>query len=447
MKPGAAARLLTLSGVVVTVLGFAKFHASQVADPPYDFTASFRLLPTIGYTLLVVVGAYAAGMPDRRRSTRLGDLVVGLLVVGSAAMALSAVQLAVGAALLPRFVVFGSMMVLPLWFLLCQAAAGDLDTHAQASERVLVVGDLADVSAVLVDLDVRAERPAVIVDIVVPESVGDTRGRGALVELATERRATLLVLDNHAQAHLGVVRQAAQLHEHGVRVRTLVGFYEEWLGKLPVSELERASLLFDIAELHRGGYPRIKRVLDVSIGIALGALLVLLLPFVLLGNLVGNRGPLWFSQDRVGKGGRPFRMLKLRTMSQGAGTLVGEWTSERDPRVTRFGALLRRAHLDELPQAWNILRGDLSVVGPRPEQAHYVDELTGKLPFYSLRHLVRPGLTGWAQVKFGYAASESDALEKLQYEFFYLGHQSLGFDLRIMGRTLRSIAGGEGSGR
>lgn len=447
MKPGTPARLLTSSGVVVTVLGFAKFHAAQIAEPAYDFTTSFRLLPTLGFTLLVAVGAYAAGLPEHRRGTRLGDLVVGLVVVGSAALALSAVQLAVGAALLPRFVVFGSLMVLPLWFLLCQALAGDLDTHAQASERVLVVGDLADVSAVLVDLDERAERPAVIVDIVVPESVAEARGRSPLVELATERRATLLVLDSHAQSALNVVRQAAYLHEQGVRVRTLVGFYEEWLGKLPVGELERASLLFDIAELHRGGYPRAKRVVDVLIGAALAVLLVLLVPFVVIGNLVGNRGSLFYTQERIGKGGRPFRIIKLRTMSPGAAALGTDWTSERDPRVTRFGGMLRRLHLDELPQAWNILRGELSVVGPRPEQAHYVEELTGKLPFYALRHLVRPGLTGWAQVKFGYASSESDALEKLQYEFFYLGHQGLGFDLRIIGRTLRSVAGGEGSGR
>jgi lipopolysaccharide/colanic/teichoic acid biosynthesis glycosyltransferase len=111
------------------------------------------------------------------------------------------------------------------------------------------------------------------------------------------------------------------------------------------------------------------------------------------------------------------------------------------------GRLLRKSHLDELPQVLNILRGDLSVVGPRPEQPHYVEELSDKLPFYPLRHLVRPGLTGWAQVKYGYAGSESDALEKLQYEFWYLHHQNLRTDARIVGRTVRSVLGSEGSGR
>jgi lipopolysaccharide/colanic/teichoic acid biosynthesis glycosyltransferase len=123
------------------------------------------------------------------------------------------------------------------------------------------------------------------------------------------------------------------------------------------------------------------------------------------------------------------------------------WTDRDDPRVTPFGRFLRATHLDELPQVLNVLRGDLAVVGPRPEQPRYVEELTEKLPFYELRHLVRPGLTGWAQVKYGYAGDERDALEKLQYEFFYLRHQGLRFDLHIIVRTTRSMVSGPGAGR
>ncbi len=174
---------------------------------------------------------------------------------------------------------------------------------------------------------------------------------------------------------------------------------------------------------------------------------VVLVPFVALGDLIANRGPLLFRQERVGKQGRPFHILKFRTMrpdprltDSGAGT----WTQRNDPRVTSFGRVLRVTHLDELPQAINILRGDISVVGPRPEQPHYVDELASSLPFYELRHLVRPGLTGWAQVKYPYGADEADAREKLQYEFWYLRHQSLSVDLRIIGRTVRSVLGGGG---
>jgi lipopolysaccharide/colanic/teichoic acid biosynthesis glycosyltransferase len=154
---------------------------------------------------------------------------------------------------------------------------------------------------------------------------------------------------------------------------------------------------------------------------------------------------LFYRQTRVGKGGEQFEILKFRTMTAGVGdSAPTEWTREDDPRITPFGRLLRRSHLDELPQVVNILRGDLAVVGPRPEQPRYVAELVEKLPFYDLRHLVRPGLTGWAQVKYGYAGDEADAMEKLQYEFYYLRRQSLRLDARIMGRTIRSVLGGEG---
>jgi lipopolysaccharide/colanic/teichoic acid biosynthesis glycosyltransferase len=241
------------------------------------------------------------------------------------------------------------------------------------------------------------------------------------------------------------VSQAASLHESGIRLRTLSLFYEEWLGKLPVSELERVSLMFDIGEIHRARYGRVKRLLDVAIA-SVGLLgLAAVTPFVALVNPLGNRGPLLYRQPRVGKLGAPFEIIKFRTMRPDAdGGARNEWTTEDDPRITPFGRVLRSTHLDELPQVLNILRGELAVVGPRPEQPAYVDELTEKLPFYSMRHLVRPGLTGWAQVKYGYAGDERDALEKLQYEFYYLRRQGVGLDLRIVGRTLRTVTGHHG---
>jgi lipopolysaccharide/colanic/teichoic acid biosynthesis glycosyltransferase len=228
-----------------------------------------------------------------------------------------------------------------------------------------------------------------------------------------------------------------------MRVRTLSLFYEQWLGKLPVSELERVSLLFDIGEIHAPRYARLKRLLDIAASVVVLPALVVMIGVVALGNLFGNRGPLFFSQPRTGRHGKAFRMMKFRTMTP-CGDGAGEWTSVDDPRVTPFGGLLRRTHLDELPQVWNILRGELSIVGPRPEQPHLVEQLAAKIPFYGLRHLVRPGLTGWAQVKYHYGADETDALEKLQYEFYYLRHQDLGLDLRIVGRTVREVVGRDG---
>ena len=278
----------------------------------------------------------------------------------------------------------------------------------------------------------------------VEDARSDQPRQRPLVESVVRSGATVVVLDRDAQGDESIVGQAAALHEAGIRVRTLTLFYDEWLGKLPVWELERVSLMFDIGELHRARYGRVKRLADVAFGLVGLVPFVVLLPFVLVGDLIANRGPLFYSQDRVGKNGATFKILKFRTMHPEGHTLANEWTSEDDPRITPFGHFMRRTHLDEIPQVINVLRGDLSIVGPRPEQPHYVRELAGKIPFYDLRHRVRPGLTGWAQVKYGYAGTEGDALQKLQYEFFYLRHQSLSLDARILGRTVRSVVGGRG---
>jgi lipopolysaccharide/colanic/teichoic acid biosynthesis glycosyltransferase len=267
-------------------------------------------------------------------------------------------------------------------------------------------------------------------------------GESPLRRLVEEKRGTLLVLDRQAQAMDDIVTQAAQLHSSGVRIRTLSLFYDGWLGRLPISELERIALLFDINEIHHPVYARVKRFLDVVLATFGMLLFAIAVPFVVVLDLFGNRGPLFFRQVRVGKDGKPFTIVKFRTMTPGRDE--SDWTRPDDPRLNAVGAMLRRLHVDELPQMWNVLRRELSIVGPRPEQPRYVQQLSEKIPFYDLRHLVRPGITGWAQVKYPYGADELDALEKLQYEFYYLRHQSIAFDLRILGRTLRQVVGRQG---
>ncbi len=294
-----------------------------------------------------------------------------------------------------------------------------------------MVGDGIDPVELRNDVARAPERPAIVME-VVPVAAAESGGSGErpLINRARHHHANVIVLDRSAQASPSVVAQAAELHASGLRIRTLSLFYEEWLGMIPVEELERVSLLFDIGEVHRTQYGRINRLVDAVIALVTMVVFVLIIPFILVGNLIGNRGPLFYRQPRVGKGGVEFNILKFRTMKpqsdQGAPT---QWTSQDDPRITPFGRFLRRSHLDELPQVTNILRGDLAVVGPRPEQPRYVAELVEKLPFYDLRHLVRPGLTGWAQVKYGYAGDEADAMQKLQYEFYYLRRQSLRLDV------------------
>ncbi len=438
-----AARPLLYVGVLVVVAGLAKAHAAWIGH--YDLTGSGRFAWTIVYAGILCVTGYGFGLPDVPR-TRSHAITASVGASFTAAGAVSVLQLFVGDSLLPRFVVFGAALLLPDWYRLCIRLSAGGRLRAEARDRVVVVARPDEAAALDLELHGLPERPAsVVASLDLHEAVGRAGEVAPLAVAHREHGASVLVLDRAAQDDDGIVAQAAVLHEQGVRVRTLSGFYEEWLGKLPVSELERASLFFDIGELHRSRYGRAKRLIDLPLAAVGAVILAVVLPLVWVANLVANRGPLFYVQDRVGKGGRTFTLLKLRTMAPGGASTA--WTSEADPRVTPIGRILRRTHLDELPQVLNILRGDLGVVGPRPEQPRYVDELNDKLPFYRLRHLVRPGLTGWAQVKYGYAGSESAALEKLQYEFWYLRHQSLRTDARIIGRTARSVLGSEGRGR
>jgi len=422
------------------VFALGKVHARYIGG--YDYTGSFRFAWSFAYVGLLCLAAYGVGLPDLARTWKVA-LVSALVAIGAAALGISALQLLVGSAQLPRFVVFGAALALvPIYLALSVVSAGGR-AREEERDRVVLVGRPDEASSLRDELAHEPEQGAAIVATLGVEEARSLEVRvKPLVESVIRERATVIVLDRDAQADESIVAQAATLHEHGVRIRTLTLFYDEWLGKLPIAELERVSLMFDIGEIHQARYGRVKRMVDVMVGVVGLLALVVVTPVVLVGNLIANRGSLLYRQARVGRNGRLFEIVKFRTMR--AGGEGSDWTDEHDPRVTPFGRWLRRTHLDELAQALNILRGDLSIVGPRPEQPRYVEELVQKIPFYDLRHRVRPGLTGWAQVKYAYGGSESDAMEKLQYEFFYLRHQSLSLDLRILGRTVRSVIGRRG---
>jgi lipopolysaccharide/colanic/teichoic acid biosynthesis glycosyltransferase len=427
---------------VVLVLG--ELHAHLVGH--YRFTGTQRFVWTAAYVVLLELSAYLTGMfDDQRSSLSATRSALGAALGGG--IAISVLQLLLGSLLLPRAVVFGSALVLfGLYLAVGLSAQRDLRSGS-GGDRVL--GVLAPDEAMPLEADFRRilERPARVVGILGPGEVAITSGTGPgspgllLVDAGARTRATVVVLGREALADESIVAQAALLHGRGVRVRTLGLFYDEWFGKLPIADLERVSLMFDIQELHAPGYARLKRMVDLGAAVVGLATLVVIVPPVWVLDQVGNRGPLFFHQPRVGKGGEPFSILKFRTMPPAGGS---EWTRESDSRIGVLGRWMRRLHVDEIPQAVNVLRGELSLVGPRPEQPRYVDELTEKIPFYDVRHLVLPGITGWAQVKFPYGASVEDALEKLQYEFFYLRHQGPMLDVRILARTVRTVlrAGG-----
>ncbi|MGA2804854.1 MAG: sugar transferase [Acidimicrobiales bacterium] len=425
--------VLTLAVVIATEV----VHSHYVARHVYSLTEEPRFRWILIFIALIWVTSYAAGLPDGggRLSRQLARAFAALV---AADIIISVLQLFTGAQLLPRFVVFVSSAILVPVFVLVSELSGATQRRRASLDRVIAIVADEESDRLLRDTKLPTERPAQLVAVARPDDVMPTPDQPVpLARLVNTTNANLLVLDRESQQREEIVAQAAELHSKGVRIRTLSLFYDVWLGKLPISELERISLLFDINEIHRPAYARSKRALDVVIA-SVGLLaLAIAVPIVAIVDLFGNRGPLFYNQPRVGKDGVVFMIHKFRTMRPGGSS--SDWTAADDPRLGKVGRMLRRLHLDELPQVWNVLRHDLSVVGPRPEQPHYVELLAKTIPFYDLRHLVRPGITGWAQINYDYGSSDIDALEKLQYEFFYLRHQSLSLDLQIIGRTLRTI--------
>jgi exopolysaccharide biosynthesis polyprenyl glycosylphosphotransferase len=232
----------------------------------------------------------------------------------------------------------------------------------------------------------------------------------------------------------------------GVTFDHLASVYESYTGKIAVENLRPSWLIFSDGFGRSRWVVAFKRACDILLaatGLLLGAPLML---FSMIAVKLSSPGPALYHQRRVGKDGRIFTIHKFRSMRTDAEALTGAvWSTQNDPRVTRIGRFLRRTRLDELPQIWNVLIGDMSVVGPRPERPEFVTDLTRQIPFYSQRHLVRPGLTGWAQVRHSYGSTVEDALQKLQYELFYIKHMSIAFDLFIVLATIKTVLVRRGS--
>ena len=236
-----------------------------------------------------------------------------------------------------------------------------------------------------------------------------------------------------------------KLHD-GVQFDHLASVYEEYTGKIAVENLRPSWLIFSDGFRKGRTLAAGKRALDVTVA-AVGLLFAIPICLIVAASIrLTSKGPVFYSQRRVGKDGRAFTIYKFRSMFPDAEKHSGAvWSTQNDRRVTPVGRILRRTRLDEVPQLWNVLIGDMSFVGPRPERPEFVSDLTTKIPFYGQRHVVRPGLTGWAQVRHSYGASIDDALQKLQFDLFYIKNLSIAFDLFICFETLKTVLVRRGS--
>ncbi len=258
------------------------------------------------------------------------------------------------------------------------------------------------------------------------------------LDIAQEKKATMILLLPDAPIDDDIAHELLEAKLRGTMVVDIRSFYEHVVQRLPLSQLTDEWLLqtegFSLNT--RGSLRRLKRALDMLISLLL---LIPATPIMLLTALIvrlESPGPVIYKQDRVGLFEKEFTVYKFRSMRADAEKDGAVWASAGDARVTRFGRFIRKVRIDELPQIWNILKGDMSFIGPRPERMAFVQKLKETIPYYSLRHTIKPGLTGWAQVCYPYGASEEDARRKLEYDLYYIKNMSLLLDINIVFKTI-----------
>ncbi|WP_299097487.1 sugar transferase [uncultured Winogradskyella sp.] len=318
-------------------------------------------------------------------------------------------------------------------------------------KRVLLVGEISNIDGLVKALNTSDPNYKIVGFINSEASTSDSvRFKGLkefkaadfLSVIEKERISEVLVASFNSEAIIAeVYHDLMMLLERGFKIREYTQVYEELLHRVPIQFVGKDFYkYFPFSRSNDNKlYIFFQRTFDVIlaiIGLALGTLII---PFIFIGNIIGNKGPMFYSQERIGRNGKPFNILKLRTMVVNAEKDGARWAKKNDTRVTKFGKFLRKSRLDEIPQFYNVLRGDMSVIGPRPERPFFVNELSRIIPFYETRHIIKPGLTGWAQVKTRYGSSVDDSLIKLQYDLYYIKHRSVFLDFNIAIKTLSTI--------
>lgn len=347
-------------------------------------------------------------------------------------------------------------MMLALAMMICwRLAIHWVMRHPRLGERILIVGTDTLAVEVAREAMLRRDLGYKVVGFVsedpklVGESLFNPKVLGVVSELnrivAEEKIDRVVVALQDRRGHMPVDQLLQIRLQGGAAIEEGTALYEKLTGKLSVEMLRPSWIIFSGGGKRSTVWGIARRLFNAVMA---GAGFVLSLPIALIAAAaikLDSPGPIFYTQERVGKNGRVFKIIKFRSMRQDA-EKDGEpqWAAARDPRITRVGTLLRKTRIDEIPQFINILRGEMSFVGPRAERPVFVEQLTEQIPFYSQRHLVEPGLTGWAQVNYGYGASVEDAMQKLQYDLYYIKNVSLLFDIWIMFKTIKIVLFGYG---
>jgi len=399
---------------------------------------------------------YLLDMYDLKNSQTWPELFFSLLfAVGFVCIGIGLVTYAV-----PEFGVEGAMYYLTILFvaifLLFWRIAFDIYlTRLAPRQNILVMGVGENARIVGEEINLRERLGFQLVGFVGDAQGGEIRTGGTGKILGDDSRIVELVKDNHVRKLVVAigerrggypVNSLLDLRVRGCEVVEWPFFFEQLSGRIAIANLSPSYFIF------QEGFRKSRMLLYtrrfVSLLFAI-ILLLLLSPLMLVTALlikIDSPGPVFYSQKRVGKNGRAFDIMKFRSMRKDAeGESGARWATENDPRVTRVGKVIRITRIDEIPQLFNVLRGDIDLVGTRPERPEFVEKLTKLIPYYSLRHSVRPGLTGWAQVMFPYCGTIEESKEKLQYDLFYIKNMSVKLDLLILFKTVKIVLLGRGA--
>jgi sugar transferase (PEP-CTERM system associated) len=453
-----------VSIAVLAVVEFAIYYGAFIlaavlrfgADLPEFERVEGPLWPTaLLFGTVMIVCLLAFGLYSARQRARVFGIAMRVLAAVSAGVAVTAIICYIIPALrVGRGVMLLASLGALAGITLTRTVFSRL-VHEDVFKRRVVVYGSGQGAAAIAQLRRRSDRRGFVV-------VGFVRADGeahalpvpaldstlGLFELCARNDVDEIVVAMEDRRRYFPLRELLECRLAGVDVTELLTFLERETGRVRLDVLNPSWLIFG------PGFRRdplrlfSSRALDMVASLLILAFTLPVMFAVAIAVLLedGWRAPVFYRQTRVGCGGRAFELLKFRSMRRDAETNGGaRWAEKDDPRVTRMGEIMRKLHIDELPQILNVLRGDMSFVGPRPERPHFVTELAQKIPYYVERHCVKPGITGWAQLCYPYGSSEQDAIEKLQYDLYYIKNNSLLFDLSILVQTVEVVFTGKGA--
>jgi len=440
---------MSLGGKVKTLLLFvgdvmalyAGLFITLVARYGGGFWDAFEDAHAVPFSILFVVWVlvfYIAGLYDLRRLRNNLDFfkTLALSLAANAILSVLLFYFVQAFGIAPKTNLFIFIVIFAIIELFWRRLFNRLTESGEAPNRVLLIGN--GPTAAEVELSI-AENPQLGYEVVAHLTEDDASRTPAMIAAAVrEDRVNLIVVPRELKRKEAVAPTLYTLFGQGIQIVDLETFYEIVMRKVPLGDVEETWFLENIESAAKF-YDQFKRAIEFILAVAIG---LVLLPFeivIALLVVLTSRGPVIYRQARVGTHGENFMLYKFRTMRRDAETNGAQWAAKNDARVTPLGKFLRASHLDELPQLWNIIRGDISFVGPRPERPEFVGKLKHDIPFYEVRLLVKPGVTGWAQLNHRADLTTDDVKQKLQYDVYYLKNRSPILDLAIILKTVKSL--------